>query len=183
MGTIVCLSACLWEPAMRGMVILLVLVVGQTQPVISQERISGSPRVVLSINPRTTQRQVQLVGQGISTYPTVDFTCDGARWTLPLTRSEATRNRTTATYAVPEHRAGQMLRAAECRLLIPGQDIALDEQATLGSPEHLPGECRLLIPGQDIALARQQLRAWPSPPQGASHRREARAVRQSQGVK
>ena len=141
---------------MRGMVILLVLVVGQTQPVISQERISGSPRVVLSINPRTTQRQVQLVGQGISTYPTVDFTCDGARWTLPLTRSEATRNRTTATYAVPENRAGQMLRAAECRLLIPGQDIA---------------------------LARQQLRAWPSPPQGASHQREARVVRQSQGVK
>jgi hypothetical protein len=138
------------------MVILLVLVVGQTQPVISQERISGSPRVVLSINPKTTQRQVQLVGQGISAYPTVDFTCDGARWTLPLTRSEATKNRTMATYAVPENRARQMLRAAECRLLIPGQDIA---------------------------LARQQLRAWPSPSQGAAHQREARAVRQGQGVK
>jgi len=140
------------------MVVLLVpiaLIVAQGAPSHTFAANSGGPRVVLSINSKTTQRQVHLVG-GSSSYPTVDVTCDGKRWTLPLTRSEFAKNRTTATYAVPENRAGQMLRAAECRLLIPGQDIA---------------------------LARQQLRAWPSPSQGAAHQREARAVRQSQGVK
>src|SRR5438128_12413844 len=143
-GTIVCLSACLWESAMRGLAVLFVLIAAQvtpshtfaansTQQTVSREVIWGSPRVILRIDPTTTQRQVQLVGQGISGYPTVDITCDGTRWTLPLTRSEFAKNRTTATYAVPEDRAGRMLKAVECRLLIPGQDIA---------------------------MARQQLRAW-----------------------
>ncbi len=142
---------------MRGMVVLLVLIVAQvapshtfaansTRPVVSQQGISGRPRVVLSINSKTTQRQVHLVG-GSSGYPTVDVTCDGKRWTLPLTRSEFAKNRTTATYAVPEDRAERMLKAVECRLLVPGYDIA---------------------------LARQQLRAWASPPQGATHQPEAR---------
>ena len=141
---------------MRGMVVLLVLVVAQvapshtfaansTQQVVSRQGISGRPRVVLGINSTTTQRQVHLVGHGA--YPTVDVTCDGKRWTLPLTRSEFAKNRTTATYAVPEDRAERMLKAVECRLLIPGQDIA---------------------------LARPQLRAWASPSQGAAHQREAR---------
>jgi hypothetical protein len=142
---------------MRGMVVLLVLLVAQvapsytfaassTQRVVSQQRISGGPRVVLSINAKTTQRQVNLVGGG-SAYPTVDVTCDGKRWTLPLTRSEFAKNRTTATYAVPEDRAERMLKAVECRLLIPGRDIP---------------------------LARQQLRAWGSPSQGAADQQEAR---------
>ena len=140
---------------MRGTVALLVLIAAQVAPahtfaanqVISQEGISGGPRVVLSIDPKTTQRQVHLVGQGISAYPTLDITCDGKRWTLPLTRSEATMSRTTATYVVPEDRAERMLKAVECRLLTPSQDIA---------------------------LARQQLQAWASPSQGAAHQREAR---------
>src|SRR6266508_3060247 len=136
---------------MRGMVVLLVLIVAQvapshtfaassTRPAVSQQRISGRPRVDLSIKSKTTQRQVHLVG-GSSVYPTVDVTCDGKRWTLPLTRSEFAKNRTTATYAVPEDRAERMLKAVECRLLIPGQDIA---------------------------LARQQLRAWTSPSPGTA---------------
>jgi len=137
---------------MRGMVVLLVLIVAQVAPSytfaanstqqVSQRGISGRPRVVLSINSKTTQRQVHLVGHGRSAYPTVDVTCDGKRWTLPLARSEFAKNRTTATYAVPEDRAERMLKAVECRLLIPGQDIA---------------------------LARQQLRVWASPSQGAAH--------------
>ena len=142
---------------MRGMVVLLVLIVAQvapshtfaansTQRVVSQQGISGGPRVVLSINSKTTQRQVHLVGHG-SSYPTVDVTCDGKRWTLPLTRSEFAKNGTTAIYVVPEDRADRMLKAVECRVLIPGRDIA---------------------------LARQQLRAWASPSPGAAHQREAR---------
>src|SRR5206468_10472812 len=90
LGTIVCLSARLWESAMRGMVVLLVLSVAQVAPprtfaatstprVVSQQGISGRPRVVLSINSKATQRQVHLVG-GSSSYPTVDVTCDGKRW-------------------------------------------------------------------------------------------------------
>ena len=141
---------------MRGMVVLLVLIVAQvapshtfaansTQRVVSQQGISRGPRVVLSINSKTTQRQVHLVGHGSSAYPTVDVTCDGKRWTLPLTRSEFAKNGTTAIYAVPEDRADRMLKAVECRVLIPGRDIA---------------------------LARQQLRAWASPSQGAAHQRE-----------
>ena len=143
---------------MRGMVALLVLIVAQvapfhtvaassTQQVVSRQGISGRPRVVLSRNSKTTQRQVHLVGNGSSSYPTVDVACDGKRWTLPLTRLEFAKNRTTATYAVPEDRAERMLKAVECRVLIPGQDIA---------------------------LARQQLRAWASPSQGAAHQPEAR---------
>ena len=143
---------------MRGMVVLLVLIVAQvapvhmfaansTQQVVSQQGISGRSRVVLSSNSKTTQRQVHLVGHGSSAYPTVDVTCDGKRWTLPLTRLEFAKNRTTATYAVPEDRAERMLKAVECRVLIPGQDIA---------------------------LARQQLRAWASPSQRTTHQREAR---------
>jgi len=56
-------------------------------------------------------------------------------------------SRTTATYVVPEDRAERMLKAVECRLLTPSQDIA---------------------------LARQQLQAWASPSQGAAHQQEAR---------
>ena len=143
---------------MRGLAVLFVLIAAQvapshafatnlTQQVVPRKGISGVPRVVLRIDPKTAQRQVQLMGQGISTYPTVDITCDGNRWTLPLTRSEFAKTRTTATYAVPEDRAGRMLNAVACRLLIPGHDIA---------------------------LARQQLRAWASPSQGAAHQQEAR---------
>ena len=124
---------------MDGIDVLLVLILAQagpshtfaansTQQVVSQEGISGGARVVLSVNPKTTQRQVQLVGQRISAYPTVDVTCDGKRWTLPLTRSEATMSRTTATYAVPADRAARMLKAVECRLLLPSGEITLARQ-------------------------------------------------------
>ena len=143
---------------MRSMIALLVLAATQgapshtiaahaTQQPVRQEGTSGGPQVVLSTDRKTTQRQVQLAGQGVSAYPTVDITCDGKKRTFPLTRSEFIKNRTTAIYAVPEDHARQMLRAVECRVLTPSQDIP---------------------------LARQQLRAWASPPPGTAHGPEAR---------
>ena len=150
---------------MRGVVALLVLVAAQgapshavaaiaTQQGIRQEGTSGAPQVLLRTDRKTTQRQVQLVGLGISAYPTVDITCDGKKRTFTLTRSEFIKNRTTAIYAVPEDHAGRMLKAVECRLLTPGLDVA---------------------------LSRQQLRVWASPAQGTAHQPEAQD--QKRGLK
>src|SRR2546427_12442189 len=110
---------------MRGMVVLLVLIaliVAQGAPSYTFAANSGGPRVVLSINSKTTQRQVHLVDHGSPAYPTVDVTCDGKRWTLPLTRSEFAKNRTTATYAVPEDRAERVPQQDRVPALHPGPD-------------------------------------------------------------
>jgi hypothetical protein len=64
------------------------------------------PRVVLSSEPKTGERQVQLIGRGTPAYPTIDITCDGKRWTIPATEST-----TVATYAVPEDTAETMFKA------------------------------------------------------------------------
>jgi len=108
-----------------GLVVLLSLLVVEvgasaTQLVVVQD---GGPRVVLGIDPKTGQRHVQLVGQGISAYPTIDITCDGKRRTIP-----ATESRTVATYAVAQDTAETMLKAIECRLLVPGREIPLTRQ-------------------------------------------------------
>jgi len=111
-----------------GLVALLGLLVVQTyetQSVIAQVE---DPRVILSVDPKTGQRQVQLIGRSTPAYPTVDITCDGKKRTLTLTRSEFIKNRTTAIYGVPEDHAGRMLKAVECRLLTPGKDIAISRQ-------------------------------------------------------
>lgn len=124
-----------------GLVALLTFLLVQTyetQPVIAQ----ADPRVVLRIDPKTGQRQVQLIGRSTPAYPTVDITCDGKKRTFALTRSEFVKNRTMPIYAVPEDHAGRMLKAVECRLLTPGRDIA---------------------------LSRQQLRVWAGPSQGTAH--------------
>jgi hypothetical protein len=86
---------------------------------------SAAPRVVLGVDPKTGQRAVQLTSAGMPTYPTVDVTCDGQRRTIPLTRTDITKTRVVATYRVPENTAETMLKSAQCRLLIPGQDIGL----------------------------------------------------------
>ena len=58
------------------------------------------------------------------------MTCDGKRRTIPLTRSDIAENRAGAIYAVPQSTAETMLKAAECRLLLPAGEIALGRQQT-----------------------------------------------------
>jgi hypothetical protein len=124
---------------MRGMVVLFVLIVVQVapsltlgasanQPVVVREGVSSGPRVVPSIDPKTGQRYIQLIGQRMPVYPTADITCDGKRLTIPLTHSERAADRIVATYAVSQNTAETMLQAVECRLFIPGQRIALTRQ-------------------------------------------------------
>ncbi|OLB69251.1 MAG: hypothetical protein AUH96_06150 [Nitrospirae bacterium 13_2_20CM_2_61_4] len=99
-----------------------------TQLVVVQEGISGGPRVVLGTNPKTSQRYLQLGGQGMPAYPTIDVTCDGNRRAIPLIGSQAVGNRTVATYVVPQDIAEGMLKAVKCRLFFPGQKITLARQ-------------------------------------------------------
>src|SRR5512145_2451517 len=106
------------ESLMRGVLVFFgVLFIAHTA--------SAAPRVVLGVDPKTGQRSVQLAGSGMPTYPTVDVTCDGQRRTIPLTRTDIRKTRVVATYAVPETTVETMLKSAECRLLIPGQDIGI----------------------------------------------------------
>jgi hypothetical protein len=114
---------------MRGLIVLLVLIIPQVA--------WASPRVALSVD-STGQRWVQLRSQGAPAYPTVDVTCDGQRRTIWLTRTEYAGKQTVASYGVPESIAETMLRSAQCRLLIPRQDIRLARRqiqaAWSGSP-------------------------------------------------
>ena len=122
-----------------GVVALLTFLVVQVyaaQPILAQ--VEG-PRVVLSVDPKTSQRTVQLMGQ---VYPTIDITCDGKRWSVP-----AIEARTVATYAVPEDAAETMLKAVECRLLIPGREIVLPRPqmwAAWASPSKGTGAPKIL---------------------------------------
>jgi hypothetical protein len=47
---------------------------------------------------------------------------------IALTRSDSVGDKIVATYAVPPKISEIMLKAVECRLLIPGQEIALPRQ-------------------------------------------------------
>jgi hypothetical protein len=107
---------------MKGVLVLFgVLLVAQ----VASAGPRVAPRVVLGVDSKTGQRSLQLTGSGMPTYPTVDVNCDGLRRTMPLTRTDITKRRVVATYAVPGAMADAMLSSNECRLLIPGQDIGI----------------------------------------------------------
>ncbi len=129
---------------MRGIVVILGLVIAQLGA--GQALGAGAPqtpRVVLGVDAKSSQRYVQLTDRGGPVYPTADVTCDGNRRTITLTRSGNVGDRTVATYAVPPKVSEGMLKAAECRLMVPGREIT---------------------------LARQQIRAaWSGQPQARKH--------------
>jgi hypothetical protein len=101
------------------------------------------PRVVLGVDAKSSQRFLQLSDRGGPVYPTADVNCDGNRGTVTLTRSSNAGDRTVATYAVPPKVSALMLKSAECRLMVPGREVA---------------------------LSRQQIRAaWSTPPQAQKH--------------
>ena len=83
-----------------------------------------APRVVVGADAKSSQRYLQLTERG-AVYPTADVTCDGNRRTVTLTRSSNTGDRTIAIYVVPPKISELMLKSAECRLLLPGQEIAV----------------------------------------------------------
>lgn len=90
------------------------------QPVLSHEAIAGGLRVVLGSDPKTGQRYIYLTGQSGPTYPTIDITCDGKRWTLPLRRSEA-----GSIYEPAKSITEAMLGAIACRVFLPDKEVAL----------------------------------------------------------
>ncbi len=114
---------------MRGIVVVLGLVVAQLG---AGEALGAgapqTPRVVLGVDAKSSQRYVQLTDRGGPVYPTADVTCDGNRRTITLTRSGNVGDRTVATYAVPPKVSEGMLKAAECRLMVPGREITLTRQ-------------------------------------------------------
>jgi len=116
---------------MKGLVVLLLLSVA---PVVSSEAFAASatpavgPHVVLGVDAGGSHRYVQLTDRGGPVYPTADITCDGNRRTIALTRTDTVANKTIATYAVSPKVSEGMLRAVECRLLIPGREIPVARQ-------------------------------------------------------
>jgi len=113
---------------MRGIVAALVLIT----PLLGAFEVfaagaTAGPRVVLGVDVKTGQRYLQLSDRG-PVFPTADVTCDGNRRTVALTRSANAGDRTVATYAVPPKVSALMLRSAECRLMVPGREIALSRQ-------------------------------------------------------
>ena len=120
---------------MRGLVVALAFVValigvgdalgaGAPQP--------SGPRVVLGFDAKSKQRYVQLTDRG-PVFPTADVNCDGNRRTITLTSSSNVGDRTVATYAVPPKVSEAMLKAAECRLMVPGREIAVARQQIRGA--------------------------------------------------
>jgi hypothetical protein len=116
---------------MKGLVVLLVLSVA---PVVSSEAFGASatravgPGVVLGVDAKGSHRYVQLTDRGGPVYPTADITCDGNRRTITLTRTTNVGDKTIATYAVSPKVSEGMLKAVECRLLIPGREIPVARQ-------------------------------------------------------
>ena len=128
---------------MRGILVALVLMLAQ---IAAHDAFgAGAPqtsRVVLGVDAKSSQRYVQLTDRG-PVYPTAEVTCDGNRRTITLTRSSNVGDRTVATYIVPPKISEGMLKAAECRLMVPGREIS---------------------------LAREQIRAaWSAHPQAQKH--------------
>jgi len=113
---------------MRGIVVALVVItlsLGAFEAFAAAT--TGGPRVVLGVDAKTGQRYLQLSDRG-PVFPTADITCDGNRRTVALTRSGSAGNRTVATYAVPTKISQVMLQSAECRLMLPGREIAVPRQ-------------------------------------------------------
>jgi hypothetical protein len=115
---------------MRYVIAVLVLIAVQAS---SSEVLGASaspaagPRVVFGVDAKASQRYLQLTDRGPA-YPTADITCDGNRRTITLTRSSSAGDRTVAIYVVPPKVSEGMLGAAECRLLLPDQEITLARQ-------------------------------------------------------
>ena len=116
---------------MKGLVVLLLLSV---VPVVSSDAFGAGatpavgPRVVLGVDAKGSQRYVQLTDRGGPVYPTADITCDGNRRTITLTRTDNVGGKTITTYAVSPKVSEGMLKAVECRLLIPGREIPVARQ-------------------------------------------------------
>ena len=115
---------------MKGLVVLLLLSVA---PVVSDAFGAGAtpalgPRVALGVDAKGSRRYVQLTDRGGPVYPTADVTCDGNRRTITLTRTDNVGGKTITTYAVSPKVSEGMLKAVECRLLIPGREIPVARQ-------------------------------------------------------
>jgi hypothetical protein len=120
---------------MRGPVVILALVVvllGVGDALGAGAPPSSGPRVALGFDAKSKQRYVQLTDRG-PVYPTADVNCDGNRRTITLARSGHVGDRTVATYAVPPKVSAAMLKAAECRLMVPGREIAIARQQIRGA--------------------------------------------------
>ena len=126
---------------MRRILSLLILIIAQVAPSAtlgSSTAQTVGPRVILGVDPTGSQRYVQLADRGMPVFPTADVTCDGNRRMIPLTRSNSVGGKIVATYTVPPKLAEAMLKAVECRILIPGQEIALSRKQTLAAWPSLP---------------------------------------------
>src|SRR5262245_14109431 len=111
---------------MRSFVAFLVLFIASV--VSSGAFAAGAPRVVLGVEAQGSQRYLQITDRGGPVYPSADVTCDGSRRTLVLTRSSQVADKIVATYVVPPKISDAMIKAAECRVLIPGRDIGVSRQ-------------------------------------------------------
>jgi hypothetical protein len=120
---------------MRGIVVLVLIIakVAAFEAFGASAPQSTGPRVVLGVDAKGSQRYVQLTDRSGPVYPTADVTCDGNRRTITLTRSGNVGDKVVATYAVPPKVSEGMLRAAECRLMIPGREIPLGRQQIRGA--------------------------------------------------
>lgn len=126
---------------MRRILLILVLIIAQTAPsatLASSTAQTVGPRVILGVDQAGGQRYVQLADRGMPVFPTADVTCDGSRQMIPLSRSDSVGDKIVATYAVPPKISEAMLKAVECRLLIPGQEIALSRQQIHAAWPSLP---------------------------------------------
>jgi hypothetical protein len=116
---------------MKGLVVLLLLSVA---PLVSSDAFGAGatpavgPRVALGVDAKGSRRYVQLTDRGGPVYPTADITCDGNRRTITLTRTDNVGGKTITTYAVSPKVSEGMLKAVECRLLIPGREIPVARQ-------------------------------------------------------
>jgi micrococcal nuclease len=115
----------------------------------AQAGVGQGPRVSLGSDGKGGQRYIRIAGTAAPTYPTVDLSCDGKRWTLSLTRSED-----GAIYAVSGAHVERMLNAIECRVFLPSQEIALSREqlwAAWASPTQGPGAPNVLV-GQVVEV-------------------------------
>jgi micrococcal nuclease len=94
--------------------------VAPAQPAAGTEGSVPGPRIVLGSDPKTNQRYIQVAGQSAPPYPTIDLLCDGKRWTVGLARSEG-----GSIYEPQRSVTEAMLTAVDCRMFLPGQEIAL----------------------------------------------------------
>ena len=108
-----------------------------------QDAAGPGQRVFLGTDAKSGRRYVRIAGKGAPVYPTVDFACDGKRWTLTLTRTED-----GAVYELSRANVELMLNAIECRLFLPDQEIAFAREQLWGAwagPAQGPGAPTVLV--------------------------------------